>query len=494
VQEAAAGSGVSYGALYDRYATQVFNYCLRVTGSPDDAADATQEAFVNVLRRLHDDDRPVVEFSSYLFAAARNESYALMRRRARVQPSDTVPEEHGRSADVDTEPERAVLLRDSQAAVREANARLAPRHREVLALRELGDRSYDEIGRIMGVSENGAAQLIFRARTKLREAMTAGAVASVVATSTDCARAQLLLGRLQDGEPVDELDRDWLEHHLDDCGSCRAAEAVLLEVGATYSCWLPVVVFAGLRSDTLTAAGQLVGADWSGVASGAHGGGAGAGAGGTGATGATGGSGGTAAAVAGVAMLAAVGVALSAVLHDDSELPRRLAEPVEQPAVSASAPAKKTSRATAEANSPARAATIAVPELVRALRRPVERVEPGAGKPPAALREHARPPKPRGPKPVPPRTGTPAPALPPLPSPKADPPVDTTPPPDAPQPVKPDPPIGTKPPPGPPRPPPEPTSCNWPGGGSGPGGCPPGHGGIPPGHGGTPPGRAKHAS
>src|SRR3712207_6959358 len=43
VQEAAAGSGVSYGALYDRYAPQVFNYCLRVTGSPEDAADATQE-------------------------------------------------------------------------------------------------------------------------------------------------------------------------------------------------------------------------------------------------------------------------------------------------------------------------------------------------------------------------------------------------------------------------------------------------------------------
>ena len=83
VQEAAAGSGVSYGALYDRYAEQVFNYCLRLTGSQDDAADATQEAFVNVLRRLQDDDRPVLDFSSYLFAAARHESYALMRQRAR---------------------------------------------------------------------------------------------------------------------------------------------------------------------------------------------------------------------------------------------------------------------------------------------------------------------------------------------------------------------------------------------------------------------------
>src|SRR5215213_11723644 len=118
VQEAAAGSGVSYGALYDRYAPQVFNYCLRLTGSPDDAADATQEAFVNVLRRLQDDDRPVLDFSSYLFAAARNESYALMRRRSRTYPTEEPPEPAALVPDVETDPERAVLLRDSQDAVR----------------------------------------------------------------------------------------------------------------------------------------------------------------------------------------------------------------------------------------------------------------------------------------------------------------------------------------------------------------------------------------
>ena len=70
VQEAAAGGGESYAALYDRYAEQVYNYCLRLTGSPDDAADATQEAFINVLRRLQDDDRPVLDFASWVASAA----------------------------------------------------------------------------------------------------------------------------------------------------------------------------------------------------------------------------------------------------------------------------------------------------------------------------------------------------------------------------------------------------------------------------------------
>ena len=87
VQEAAAGGGASYAALYDRYADQVYNYCLRLTGSPDDAADATQDAFVNVLGRLQHDDRPVLDFASYLFAAARSGTSSVGCARLRLRIS-----------------------------------------------------------------------------------------------------------------------------------------------------------------------------------------------------------------------------------------------------------------------------------------------------------------------------------------------------------------------------------------------------------------------
>jgi len=261
VQEAAAGGGESYAALYDRYAEQVYNYCLRLTGSPDDAADATQEAFINVLRRLQDDDRPVLDFASYLFAAARNESYALMRRRSRTHPTEEASILAAAAAattsapDVETDPERAALLHDSQEQVRLANDQLPPRHREVLALREVAGRSYEDIGRIMGISENAAAQLIWRARGKLREAMTAGAVASVVAATDDCETAQLLLNRLHDGEPITEEEQEWLDEHLDECGSCRAARGMIFEVATSYRLWAPVALLATMKADVLAAAG-----------------------------------------------------------------------------------------------------------------------------------------------------------------------------------------------------------------------------------------------
>jgi RNA polymerase sigma factor (sigma-70 family) len=460
VQEAAAGSGVSYGTLYDRYATQVFNYSLRLTGSPEDAADATQEAFVNVLRRLQADDRPVLDFSSYLFAAARNESYSLMRQRARQRPSESPPEEVGRVADVDTDPERAALLRDTQEAVQKANAKLAPRHREALALREVAGRSYDEVAEIMGITPNAAAQLIWRARTKLREALTAGAVASVVATSEDCEWAQLLLSKVQDGEPVDEADRVWLEEHLDECGSCQTANRMLLEAGASYRLWVPVALLAGMRTDTLTAAGGVVGADWSGVAASGQAA-AGSSAGGTAGV----------AAVAGTVIVAA-GIAFLTLTGGDKAKP--VSGTAEPPAVEtpAAAPAK---------SAPAR------PDRAKAAARTASLV---AARAPSATPVAAKPAAPKGQPRTPPQT-PPAPGQRPS-RPNAGPPPapDTGPPstePVAPQPrtAPPGPPAGQVSPVVPPTPP---SGCNWAGGGKGPNGCLPGHGGLPPGQGGTPPG------
>ena len=82
----------------------------------------------------------------------------------------------------------------------------------------------------MGISENAAAQLIWRARSKLKGALTAGAVASVVATSEDCETAQVLINRLQDGEPITDAQHEWLEDHLEECQKCRAARGMIFEV------------------------------------------------------------------------------------------------------------------------------------------------------------------------------------------------------------------------------------------------------------------------
>jgi RNA polymerase sigma factor (sigma-70 family) len=436
VQQAAAGGGSSYATLYDRYSEQVYNYCLRLTGSPHDAADATQDAFVNVLGRLHRDDSPVLDFSSYLFAAARNESYALMRRRSRTEPTYEAPELAPPEPDVETDPERAALLRDSQEAVREANAQLAPRHREVLALREVAGRSYEEIGAIMGISENAAAQLIWRARSKLRVALTAGAISSVVASTEDCETAQLLINRLHDGEPVNDAEQEWLDEHLEECGKCRAARGMVLEVAASYRCWAPVALLVGMKADVLAQAGHVIGANWTAAhLSGAHAGGAHLG----GLAKAPSGPQAAAGAVTAAAM-AVIALVVLGLGKDDPAATRGV--PLPQPAVQAKTPAH-AAKAKAKAKPP---------EPIH----PTPRVIPRHVTPPTA-RAGVKPPSRPAPRhaPAPAAKKPPAPAL-----------------------------FSA------PQPPAAGGPCSWPGHGNGPGGCPPGQGGTPPGHGGTPPGQA----
>ena len=48
----------AFAALYDRHERRAYNLCYRITGSADDAADATQETFLKVLERLPSLARP----------------------------------------------------------------------------------------------------------------------------------------------------------------------------------------------------------------------------------------------------------------------------------------------------------------------------------------------------------------------------------------------------------------------------------------------------
>src|SRR3954451_12890676 len=90
---AAAGDGQAFATLYDEYEGRIYNFCLRLVGRPEDAADATQEAFLKVLQRLPKlAPERELNFGAYLFTAARNASYDMIGKRKRADPVDLIPE------------------------------------------------------------------------------------------------------------------------------------------------------------------------------------------------------------------------------------------------------------------------------------------------------------------------------------------------------------------------------------------------------------------
>ena len=263
------GDRAAFAELYRRHERRAYNLCLRLLGSEHDAADATQEAFLSVFRRLPKlADRPL-RFDAYVLTAARNASYDLLERRGRQRPTEEIvataddsarPGDGRRSPHED--PERRVLLEAQQDEIRRANACLPERQREVLALRELGELSYDEIAEIMGLKRNAVAQLISRARINLRAALRRTALDTVAATGPDCERALALIAARADGEPG-AGDDGWLDAHLDGCESCPVAREAMAEAGVSYRAWAPVVALPWLFRDTMAKAAEIVGEDWS---------------------------------------------------------------------------------------------------------------------------------------------------------------------------------------------------------------------------------------
>ncbi len=266
---ALAGDGDAFARLYDRHERRVFGFCLRMLGSEDAAAEATQETFMRLLRRLPALQGRDLNFIAYALTTARNACYDAIEARRRVEPVGEQLErlEPGgpEPGELALDPERAALLDATRAQVRAANAQLSARQREVLALRELEQLSYEEIGQIIGLNSNAVAQLISRARLRLRELVRGGALASIAPASPDCERALPLLARVQDAQGAGGDELDWLSAHVTLCETCRLSAEAMEEAGVSYRALGPIVALAWLRHATIARAAQLVGADWSHV-------------------------------------------------------------------------------------------------------------------------------------------------------------------------------------------------------------------------------------
>jgi len=271
---AAAGDGEAFATLYERYEQRAYNLAYRITGSEEDAADAVQDAFLGVLRRLPAHGAGELAFGSYVFTATRNACYDLMQKRRRAEPSDSIPESAtpvGGGAgglgldpgDPEDDPSRRQFLRAQRSEIREANSRLPERQREALALRELEGLSYDEIAEIMGMNRNSVAQLISRARLNLRAELRGTALESVATSSADCERAMPLIACRDDGQLEDGAEASWLGAHLAACGACQVRVEAMHEAGASYRAWAPIPAVPWLFEETMARAAELVGADWS---------------------------------------------------------------------------------------------------------------------------------------------------------------------------------------------------------------------------------------
>jgi RNA polymerase sigma-70 factor (ECF subfamily) len=174
LRRAAAGDAAAVSSLYRTHFPEVQRRCQRITGCPHEAADAAQDALLATFKRLPSLDCETLSFGAYATAAAINRALER-RRRFRDREVGTGDESWldaiaGIGEDHQDELERRELRDAVRAALRDV-----PERQRVALFRSVYEgRSCQAIGDELDLNANGVAQLLWRARRSLADALQVG--------------------------------------------------------------------------------------------------------------------------------------------------------------------------------------------------------------------------------------------------------------------------------------------------------------------------------
>mgnify|MGYP006283373383 CR=1 FL=1 len=151
---------VAVELIWDRYSTDLFAMLQALLGSRHDAEDVLQAVFVRIVRNR----RQVAKarrLDAYVYRMARNEAISFLRRRS---GSRVCLDAERWLLPVEDDDRSHELAEELQKAL----ARLPESQREVLLLKIYRDKTFQEIGELVNVSQNTAASRYRYALEKLR--------------------------------------------------------------------------------------------------------------------------------------------------------------------------------------------------------------------------------------------------------------------------------------------------------------------------------------
>jgi RNA polymerase sigma-70 factor (ECF subfamily) len=153
----------AFDRLFERHLEYVYNVCLGVVGSPDEARDCAQETFIRVHRKVAE-FRAQAQFSTWLYRVAVNVAVEHLRRRPRTAVVSLEDESVREIADERPEAWESLAREVDEAEVRGVVNELSEDYRLVLVLRYFQGLSYDEMVQVLGYSLAQVKVKLHRAR------------------------------------------------------------------------------------------------------------------------------------------------------------------------------------------------------------------------------------------------------------------------------------------------------------------------------------------
>jgi len=176
IEAAQRGDVQAFNNLVELHQTAAFNVAVRTLRNADDAADATQEAFLSAFRMIR--TLRGTSFRAWLFRIVVNACYDARRHSSRRPTSsiDALAEELGELPLADEralDPERAILSNETRAAIERALAALPEEQRLAIVLVDVQGLSYDEAAEALACPIGTVRSRLARGRARLRDELIA---------------------------------------------------------------------------------------------------------------------------------------------------------------------------------------------------------------------------------------------------------------------------------------------------------------------------------
>ena len=172
IERAKQGDASAFQELYDRHKRRVYSLCLRMTANTAEAEDLTQEAFLQLYRKIGT-FRGESAFSTWLHRLSVN--VVLMHLRKKSLPVVSLEETTQVGGEEDT-PKRDFGAEDLALAgsidrlqLQKAVDDLPPGYRTIFVLHDIEGYEHNEIATIVGCSIGNSKSQLHKARMKLRD-------------------------------------------------------------------------------------------------------------------------------------------------------------------------------------------------------------------------------------------------------------------------------------------------------------------------------------
>jgi RNA polymerase sigma-70 factor (ECF subfamily) len=166
--ELAKADPESFGLLMERYQIPLFHYIRRITQLPkEDVEDLLQEVFIKIYKKLNEYNE-LLKFSSWAYRIAHNHMVDFFRKSgARPRTNSLEEAELAKILKSGTDIEKDLSAKDCLEKIKDCLKELPMKYEEILILRFIEEKAYEEIMDILKKPKGTVATLISRGREAL---------------------------------------------------------------------------------------------------------------------------------------------------------------------------------------------------------------------------------------------------------------------------------------------------------------------------------------